>query len=114
MFRDTPEVEQALKAQMLGLHIRAAVAPATVADPAWAGALVAQQKLSGEIIRLIQPQTVMGRLDLRKVPFNVKISRELTAIGTAGWVGEGKPKPVGKGTYDLITIPMTKLALIDV
>jgi HK97 family phage major capsid protein len=114
MFRDTPEVELALRSQMLGLHVRAAVAPAFTTDPAWAGALAAQQTLSGEIIELIRPQTIVGRLNLRKVPFNVKIARETAPIGTAGWVGQGKPKPVGKGAYDLVSIPMTKLALIVV
>lgn len=112
MFRDTPEVEQALRSQMYGLHQRAAIAPAvtTVAD--WAGALVAQQTLSGELIKLVDPLTILGRLSPRKVPFNVKIPRELAMPGTAGWVGEGKPKPVGKGSYDQLTVPMTKLALI--
>jgi HK97 family phage major capsid protein len=113
MFGDTPEVALAIRSQMYGLmHQRAAVPAAMTTDPAWAGALVAQQTLAGEFIALVRPQTITGRLNLRRVPFNVKIPREVTPLGTAGWVGEGKPKPVGKGAYDMITAPMTKLALI--
>ena len=116
MFRDTPEVALSLHSQMHRLMhspmARAAVPPAMTTDPAWAGALVAQQTLAGEFIALVRPKTVMGQLALRRVPFGVKIPREITPIGTAQWVGEGKPKPVGKGAYDLITIARTKLALI--
>jgi HK97 family phage major capsid protein len=112
MWRDTPEIEQALHAEMLGLHFRAAVAPATMADPAWAGVLATQQVLANEFIELVKPLEIVSRLNLRRVPFNVKIPREVTPIGTAQWVGEGKPKPFGKGAYDLITIALTKLALI--
>lgn len=112
MWRDTPEIEQALHAEMLGMHLRAAVAPATVADPAWAGVLATQQMLANEFIALVQPLEIVSRMNLRRVPFNVKIPREVTPIGTAMWVGEGKPKPFGKGAYDLITIGQTKVALI--
>jgi HK97 family phage major capsid protein len=112
MWRDTPEIEQALHAEMLGLHVRAAVLPAMMSDPAWAGVLATQQVLANEFIALIKPLEIVSRLSLRAVPFNVKIPKEVTPIGTAQWVGEGKPKPFGKGAYDLITIPTTKLALI--
>jgi HK97 family phage major capsid protein len=112
MWGDTPEVEQALHAEMLGMHLRAAVPPATMADPNWAGVLATQQVLANEFIALVQPLTIVNRLNLRQVPFNVKIPLEVTPIGTAQWVGEGKPKPFGKGTFDLITIALTKLALI--
>jgi HK97 family phage major capsid protein len=112
MWRDTPEIEQALHAEMLGYHLRAAVPPASMADPAWAGVLATQQVLAGEFIELVKPLEITSRLNLRQVPFNVKIPREVTPIGTAQWVGEGKPKPFGKGAYDLITIGLTKLALI--
>ena len=114
-YRDMPEIERSLHAQMLGMHLRAAVAPATTTDPAWAGALAAQQTLSGEIIALIKPKEIVGRLtSVRHVPFNVKMAAEEAPIGTAMWVGQGKPKPVGKGAFKLISIPMTKLALIVV
>lgn len=112
LFRDTPMVELALKAQMYGVRERAAVAPAMTTPIDWAGALVAQQTLSGEILKLVDPLTILGRLNLRRVPFNVKVPRELAMPGVAGWVGEGKPKPVGKGSLDQILVPMTKLALI--
>lgn len=112
---DTPDVQRVLEGQLRGVFVeRAAVTPATVTDPAWAGALAASQNLSGEIIELVRPKTILGQISPRRVPFNTKLGREVTPLGTAGWVGEGKPKPVGKGAWDLITMPFAKLALITV
>ena len=112
---DTPNVQRVLEGQLRGVFLeRAAVAAATVADVAWAGALTASQNISGELISLVRPRTIIGQLNARRVPFNTKIAREVTAMATAQWVGEGKPKPVGKATYDLLSIPFTKLALITV
>jgi HK97 family phage major capsid protein len=60
----------------------------------------------------VRNEAILGRLTLRDVPFNVRISRETLLIGTAAWVGEGAPKPFGKGGYDFLTMPWTKAALI--
>ena len=108
------DITNVLRAQAMGIT-RAAVAAGTTTDPAWAGALVSAQTLSGELIELVMKETVIGQLNaLRRVPFNVRIPREVAMIGSAKWVGQGQSKPVGKGAYDFVTIPWAKAALICV
>jgi HK97 family phage major capsid protein len=97
----TPEVE---------LILKAAVAPATTTDAAWAKPLVAINA-AAEFLELLTPATILGKLSLPKVPFNTPITQEL-AGGSAGWVGEGKPKPLTKFNYGSLTLPMTKVANI--
>jgi len=111
-FPQMPEMLQLFKARSIGL-LRAAVPAATTSDPAWAGTLVYASQLSGELIELVRAEAILGRLTaLREVPFNVRIPRETSVIGTAAWVGQGASKPVGKGAYDFVTMPFTKAALI--
>jgi HK97 family phage major capsid protein len=108
------DIHNVIRAQSFGIT-KAAVAVGNTTDPAWAGALVSAETLAGEIIELVMAQAVIGQLpQLRRVPFNVRIPREVTALGTVGWVGQGLSKPVGRGTYDLVTIPWAKAALIVV
>jgi HK97 family phage major capsid protein len=47
------------------------------------------------------------------VPFNIKIPRQ-TAGASAGWVGEGAPKPLSKLAFDAITMGAFKVAVIVV
>jgi len=111
---DDAEINGLLRAHAQG-YSRAAVTAGTTTDAAWAGALVAQQNLSGEIIELVRKEAIIGQLPgLRRVPFNVRIQRETSPIGTVGWVGQGMSKPVGKGAFDFVTIPFAKVALIVV
>ena len=100
----SPEIERIM---------RAAIAVGTTSDPAWAGSLVDYRLMADEFIGLLTPQTIIGQLPLRKVPFNVRIPR-MTAGATAQWVGEGKAKPVSKGAFDTVTVPQNKLAVITV
>lgn len=108
------DMHNVIRAQSMGVT-RAAVAAGTTTDPAWAGALVAAETMAGELIELVMREAVIGQLSqLRRVPFNVRIPRETVAIGAAGWVGQGMSKPVGRGSYDFVTIPWAKCALIVV
>jgi HK97 family phage major capsid protein len=60
----------------------------------------------------MRPETLLGRMTgFRSVPFMVRMPRQ-TAGATAGWVGEGQPKPVSKLAFDSVTIPHTKIAVI--
>jgi len=112
-YPDMPDLARIFEGRAIGTINRAAVAAATTTDPAWLGVLTYQSQLAGEIIELVQAESILGKLTgLREVPFNVRIARETVAIGTAQWVGQGLPKPVGKGAYDFVTIPFTKAALI--
>jgi len=111
---DDKEMHNVLRAQSFGIT-RAAVPAGTTTDPAWAGALVSAQTMSGELISLVEKETVIGQMtQVRRVPFNVRIPREVTAVGSAKWVGQGQSKPLGKGAYDFVTIPWAKAALIVV
>lgn len=102
-WKDTPEVESVL---------RAAVAAGTTTDSTWAAPLAAYTNMSSEFVELLRPETFLGRMTgFRNVPFQVRMPRQ-TAGASAGWVGEGAPKPVSKLAFDTITIPHTKTAVI--
>lgn len=93
---------------------RAAVAVGTTTDPAWAAPLVNYQIMSSEFIELLRPETIYGRMTgFRKVPFNVKVPRQ-TAGSSASWVGEGLSKPVSRLSFDMVTFPWAKIAVIVV
>lgn len=101
----TPEVERVL---------RAAVAAGTTTDATWAAPLVDYKLMASEFIELLRPATIVGQMSgVRRVPFNVRIPR-MTAGASVGWVGEGNPKPVGKGAFDTVTMPQSKIAGIVV
>jgi HK97 family phage major capsid protein/HK97 family phage prohead protease len=101
----TPEVE---------LMIKAAVAPGTTTDPAWAGALVQVNNLTNEFVELSRPATILGKIPgLTKVPFNVSVPVQ-TAGGTYKWVGQAKAKPVGKLAFTSTSLGMAKAAGIIV
>jgi HK97 family phage major capsid protein len=92
---------------------RAASSAATTTNPAWAGVLVYAQTMASEFIELLRPKTILGKLpDLRRVPFNTRMIRQLSGVSTAGWVGQGMSKPVGDLTLDAVTMPFTKVAVI--
>lgn len=99
----TPEVETVL---------RAAVAAGTTTDATWAAPLAPYQDMQGEFIELLRPLTVLGQITgLRSIPFHVRMPRQ-TSGASAGWVGQGAPKPVGKPGFDTVTMPHSKIAVI--
>jgi HK97 family phage major capsid protein len=100
-YHDTPEV---------ALFLKAAVAPGTTTDAAWAGPLVATQNVSGEFIELLRAATILGKIpNLKKVPFNANIPLQ-TLASTIGWVGQGAPKPVSKIGFGSINLGFAKAA----
>ncbi len=102
--QDDPRIELVLKA---------AVAAGTTTDSTWAAPLLPYQDMAGEFIELLRPMTILGKIgpSMRNVPFNIRVARE-TAGATAGWVGQGKPKPVGKLSFDTVSLPWSKIAVI--
>lgn len=95
---DMPELQLALKA---------AVTPGSSTTMS---TMVEPQILSTEFIDYLWHRTIIGRIPgLRKVPFNIKVQRALT-VASVNWVGEGKPKPLGRGTLDTVTLGYTKIA----
>ena len=102
-YKDTPQVEAIMKA---------AVAAGTTTDSGWASALAPYETAVAEFIDLLRPETLLGKMDgFRRVPFHIRVQRQTAGV-TAGWVGEGSPKPVSKLVFDSFTIPETKLAVI--
>src|SRR5262245_7210949 len=75
----------------IGLVEKAAQTPGTLVDATWAGPLGAPSVLSESFLSFVRPQTIVGKLPLRRVPFNVSVSQQ-TGAGTYGWVAEGAPK----------------------
>lgn len=97
----TPEVE---------IMIKAAVAPGTTTDPAWAGALAVTQNATAEFIGLLRPATLLGKIPaLRMVPFNVSVPVQ-TSGGVYNWVGQGMPKPLTKLGLATVVLGINKAA----
>lgn len=103
-FKDTPEVALALKT---------AVAAGTTQNTTWAAPLVQYQDMANEFIDYLRPMTILGRLQLQPVPFNVRLPRQTAGV-SGGFVGEGSAIPVQKPQFDNITHPWAKVACITV
>lgn len=121
VYKDTPEVAACLKAAMqmgspadLSINAKAAVPFGTTTDSAFAGPLVQYNDMEREFVELLRPATIIGRMQgLRRVPFMMRTARQLTGV-SGGFVGEGAPKPVGRQTYDNVTLGFAKAAVIVV
>jgi hypothetical protein len=81
-------------------------ATAPISTTAGGGALTMPG--TNEVINLIRGRTVAGRLGLRKVPF-LNSSPVAVAEPAFGWVGEGKPVPAGRLTWEPASLPSRKL-----
>ncbi|RQT68108.1 phage major capsid protein [Burkholderia cepacia] len=93
--------------------VKAAMSAGTTQVAEWAGNLIYPEQYAGDFIELLYPQTVVGRLSLRKVPFNVTISGQ-TGGTTVGWVGEGKAKPVTAAKFNRVFLEWCKVGAISV
>lgn len=98
---------------MIISQIKAAVPAGTTSNTTWASALVDPTNLAGEFIEFLRPATILGKLNLRRVPFNVRMI-EQTQGGTGYWVGQGAPKPLTAFGYAPVTLGFTKVAAITV
>src|SRR5262245_11395240 len=91
----------------VGLVEKAAQAPGTTVDATWAGPLAAPQPLAEAFLSYVRPLTIIGRLPLKKVPFNVSLPQQ-TGAGTYGWVTEACLKRVGKASFATVVIGVAK------
>lgn len=101
--------------------IKTAVGGATTAN----GQAPAAQyvDLLNEFIDYLRPLTILGKFGtsmngvtypaLTRVGFYTRTGRQ-TAGGSGSWVGEGKPAPLTKGTFDTVTLAALKVAAISV
>lgn len=106
------EMSKGLNDPRLEQVFKAAVTAGTTTDASWAAPLIPYNDMVSEFIDLLRPQTIVGRVSgWRRVPFNVRMPRQ-TAGASAGWVGQGAPKPVGSMTFDTVSLPWAKIAVI--
>ena len=118
-FPNTEGVVMTLKAQAEGANLqemmmmKATVAAGDSLNATWAAPLVYAETFMGDFINYLRPRTLIGQAQFRPVPFNVRIGGQ-TSGGSAGWVGQGKAKPVTKFDFNATTVPFTKIAAIAV
>lgn len=100
--------------------LKAAVAAGTTLDSTWAGPLVGDESnVFADFVSYLRPQTILGRFgangipSLRRVPFRTRLISQ-TSGGSAGWVGEGRGKPVTKFDVAGTTLEPLKVAAIAV
>jgi HK97 family phage major capsid protein len=91
--------------------VKAAVSAGSTQVAEWAGNLIYPETYAGDFIELLYPQTILGRLNLRKVPFNVRIAGQNGGT-TVGWVGEAKPVPVTSAKFNAIFLTWAKVYAI--
>lgn len=97
--------------------LKAAVAAGTTTTSGFASQLVDYRRMETEFLEYLMPKTVIGQFgqngvpDVTRVPFNVDLS-SMTGIGSASWVGQGKPKPLTKQTYANTQLGFAKIAAI--
>jgi hypothetical protein len=93
--------------------IRKAAVPAGLTD-GWGAPLNPLPGYASEFLELVRPATVLGRMrGFRRVPFRVRVTQQ-TSGSRAGWVGEGRPIPVGKLDLTMQTFEFAKVAGIVV
>ncbi len=112
MLHKTLELRQSMSPSEIVM--RAAVDIGTTTDADFASPLVYYTNMANEFIEFLRPLTILGRIQgLRRVPFDIRMGRQ-TGGASAGWVGEGKPKPLSRQAFDAVTLGHTKLAVITV
>lgn len=123
--KSNPELVETMKAFDGGFDLRgamqekaltkAAVPAGTTTGTTWAAPLVVIERYAGDFLNFLRPQSILGQLEgrMRRIPFNVNIAGQ-TSKASAGWVGEGKAKPVTKVDYNSINFGWYKAAGIAV
>jgi hypothetical protein len=95
------------------LLLKTVTAPGTTIDSTWAGPLAPPQVLAEAFVGYVRPLTIVGRLPLRRTPFNVKVPQQ-TGAGVYGWSPEGGLKKVTQVAYGTLTLGITKCSAIIV
>lgn len=100
----TPEV---------AMYLKTTISALSTTDSTMAAPLAVATPLSNEFLEMLRPTTLVGKLNLRQVPFNVSVPSQ-TAGGTYNWVGQGKPKPLTNAAFATVTLAIHKIAGIIV
>jgi HK97 family phage major capsid protein len=87
---------------------KAAIAAGTTSDSAWAAPLAYASNVAAEFVALERAQSILGRINARRVPFNCRFGR--VQLGTSvAWVRQGGPLPVTDADFDTVTLGITKV-----
>jgi HK97 family phage major capsid protein/HK97 family phage prohead protease len=100
-------------AGLVASFVKGAVPAGTTTETVWASPLVYPTNLESEFIDYLRPMTIIGKLSLHPVPFNVRFVSQ-TSGGTGYWVGQGQPKPLTSFAFGASTLGFTKVAAISV
>jgi HK97 family phage major capsid protein len=93
---------------------KAAVTAGSVVSGNWASDLVLTEGGAfADFAEYLRPETIVGKLNLRKVPFDTALGIS-TVAGSGYWVGEGQPKPLTAFNFDKTTLTPLKCANIVV
>lgn len=93
---------------------KAAVTAGSVISSNWASDLVLTEGGAfADFAEYLRPQTIVGKLNLRRVPFDTALGIS-TSAGAGYWVGEGQPKPLTSFNFDKTTLSPLKCANIVV
>jgi HK97 family phage major capsid protein len=93
---------------------KAAVTAGSVISGNWASDLVLTEGGAfADFAEYLRPQTIVGKLNLRRVPFDTALGIS-TSAGAGYWVGEGQPKPLTSFNFDKTTLTPLKCANIVV
>lgn len=109
---------QAKGANFAGI-MKATVEAGTTLDATFAAPLVQYQNFAGDFVEFLRPRTIIGQFGtgnipaLRKIPFNVRIKGQ-NGGASAGWVGEGAPKPLTQASFNDVELRWAKIAAISV
>lgn len=94
--------------------LKTAVSIGSLGNGTWGGSTIAPTStLISEFVSATQAASVLGRLaNLHRIPFNVRIPRELTGA-TVSWTAESAAKPVTELGYDaLVALAPSKVDAI--
>jgi HK97 family phage major capsid protein len=93
---------------------KTAVTAGSVISSNWASDLVLTEGGAfADFAEYLRPQTIVGKLNLRNVPFDTALGIS-TSAGAGYWVGEGQPKPLTSFNFDKTTLAPLKCANIVV
>jgi HK97 family phage major capsid protein len=93
---------------------KAAVTAGSAISGNWASDLILTEGGAfADFAEYLRPQTIVGKLNLRKVPFDTALGIS-TSAGAGYWVGEGQPKPLTAFNFDKTTLTPLKCANIVV
>lgn len=85
----------------------------TTTDPTFASPLVHTDRLVGEYIDLLRSNTVLDKLQFRKVPFDIEIPAQSAGAMTS-WVGEGEAAPITNPQFSDVKLGRHKTSAIVV